>query len=104
MTDEIVASDVTSEPKRRARKFPALTFAEALGFAEAIQQHAAGQRVRRLTLFEKLQKEPDSKESRTLITASGQYGLTKGSYKAEYLELTPTGAAATGEDTSAIKN
>ena len=30
--------------------------------------------------------QPDNLDSRKLITASGQYGLTKGSYTAEYLE------------------
>jgi hypothetical protein len=83
---------------RRERKFPVITFEEALVLASAIQEHAGGQKVRRLTLFEKLNQSPDSNETRRLITASNQYGLTKGSYNAEYLELTPTGTEATGED------
>lgn len=89
------------KPVRRARterKFPALTFQEALELAKAIQDHAGGQKVRRMTLFEKLDQSPDSNQSRQLITASNQYGLTKGSYTAEYLELTPSGAEATGDD------
>jgi hypothetical protein len=93
----------TVEPKRKVRKFPALVFKEAITLAEAIQMYAAGQRVRRLTLFEKLNKEPDSTESRRLVTASGQYGLTKGGYQAEFLELTPAGAEATSEDTPPAK-
>jgi hypothetical protein len=84
--------------KRRERRFPALTFEEALVLSEAIQRYASGQQVRRLTLFEKLDKSPDSLESRKLITASGQYGLTKGGYMAEHLGLTPEGIEATGED------
>jgi hypothetical protein len=39
---------------RTARKFPALTFEEALFLPDAIQKHAAGLKVRKLTLFEKL--------------------------------------------------
>jgi hypothetical protein len=88
---------------RKERKFPARTFPEALGIAEAIQKYAAGQKVRRLTLFEKLDQSPDSSESKRLITASGQYGLTKGSYASEYLELTPEGKEATGEDVAPAK-
>jgi len=80
-----------------------LTFEEALALAEAIQSYAAGQKVRRLTLFEKLDQSPDSSDSRRLVTASSQYGLTKGSYNAEYLELTPEGADATGEDVAPSK-
>jgi len=88
---------------RTERKFPATTFEEALTLAKAIQDHAGGQKVRRLTLFEKLDQSPDNAEARRLITASNQYGLTKGSYKAEYLELTPLGAEASGEDVAPAK-
>src|SRR5271165_88403 len=88
---------------RKERKFPARTFQEALGIAEAIQKHASGLKVRRLTLFEKLDQSPDTAESKRLITASGQYGLTKGSYASEYLELTPEGKDATGDDTAPAK-
>ena len=88
---------------RRERKFPVITFEEALALASAIQEHAGGQKVRRLTLFEKLDQSPDSNETRRLITASNQYGLTKGSYNAEYLELTPMGIDATGEDIAVAK-
>ncbi len=83
---------------RKERKFPPLIFEEALALPEAIQKHASGQKVRRLTLFEKLNRSPDNAEARRLITASGQYGLTRGGYQAEYLELTPEGNEATGDD------
>jgi hypothetical protein len=99
----MAAKKTVSEPKRRARKFPALTFSESLTVPEAIQKYAAGQKVRRLTLFEKLNKEPDSADSRRLVTASGQYGLTKGSYQAEYLELTPEGNESTSDETKPRK-
>jgi hypothetical protein len=88
---------------RKERKFPPLTFEEALALPEAIQKYAAGQKVRRLTLFERLNKNPDSLEARKLITASGQYGLTKGSYTAEHLELTPEGNEATNDDVTPAK-
>lgn len=88
---------------RRERKFPVITFEEALVLPSAIQEHAGGQKVRRLTLFEKLDQSPDGNETRRLITASNQYGLTKGSYNAEYLELTPMGIDATGENIPVAK-
>jgi hypothetical protein len=93
----------TPRKSRTERTFPALIFEEALEIAEGIQRYAAGQRVRRLTLFEKLNKEPDSGEARRLVTASGQYGLTKGSYKAEFLELTSEGNEATSETIAPAK-
>jgi hypothetical protein len=112
MSDELVEGTTEAAPvvaaleppitKRRrartARTFPASSFAEALPLAEAIQRLAAGQRVRRLTLFEHLQRSPESSSSRQLVTNSTQYGLRTGSYTAEFLELTETGRLASGDD------
>ena len=78
--------------------FPAASFEEALTLANAIQKHAPGQKVRRLTLFDQMGKSADSGGSRQLIVNSNKYGLTKGSYTAEHLELTPEGRLATGSD------
>jgi len=83
---------------RRTNLFPAASFEEALTIANGIQKHAAGQKVRRLTLFDQMKKSPDSGPSRQLIVNSNKYGLTKGSYAAEHLELTPEGKLATGSD------
>jgi hypothetical protein len=83
------------------RSFPASTFEEALTLPMAIQQFAAGQRVRRLTLFDNLQKSPESSWSRQLITNSTRYGLTSGSYNSDYLELTDLGRVATNQEVDA---
>ena len=94
-----------SEKDRRVRRttlFPAASFEEALTIANAIQKHAAGQKVRRLTLFDQMGKSPDSGPSRQLIVNSNKYGLTKGSYAAEHLELTPEGKAATSSDEAPV--
>jgi hypothetical protein len=84
--------------KRVQRDFPAATFEEALELALAIQKHASGQKIRRLTLFELMQRSAESGTSRQLVTNSSKYGLTIGSYKAEHLELTPDGYTATADD------
>jgi hypothetical protein len=94
-----------SAPKQRGRgpstPFPPVPFSSVLSFGQAIQQHGAGQPIRRLTLFEKLNRSPESSMSRLLITNSARYGLTKGSYKAEFLELTELGAVVTSPDSDA---
>ena len=54
--------------------------------------HAAGERVRRLTLLEKMGKSASSSTTKMMITNSGKYGITTGSYAAEYFELTEKGA------------
>lgn len=63
-------------------------------------ENGAGQPVRRVTLFDQLGKSPDSGPSRQLVTNSAKYGLTTGSYQAEFLELTPEGLQAVGDDAS----
>lgn len=81
--------------KRRARNYPAWTFEQALTLPEAINRIASGEKVSRLTLFKALDKSPTSSASQNLITNSSKYNLTKGSFSAEYLELTVYGRILT---------
>jgi len=81
----------TARRKRVERLFPAMSFLEARALAEAIQEHGAGQPIKRLTLFESLGKSPDSGPTRQLITSSNQYKITTGGYRADTLALTPQG-------------
>ncbi len=81
--------------KRVAAPFPKTPLENALAIGSAIQQFGAGQKIRRLTLFEKLDKAPDSGPSRMMITNSGKYGITRGGYQADFLELTELGQIAT---------
>lgn len=91
-----------SKPKRQRRTtlFPAATFEDALELATAVYEAGAGQPVRRITLFDNLGKSPDSGASRQLITNSAKYGLTKGSYSSEFIELTGEGLNSVSDDTS----
>jgi hypothetical protein len=52
--DDAKGAASSGRKKRTARPFPAVSFKEALFLAQAIQKHGAGQRTRRLTLFEAL--------------------------------------------------
>ncbi len=83
---------------RQVKPIPACSFEEALGVPNAIQKYASGQRMRRLTLFDKMGKSADSGPSRQMVTNASRYGLIKGNYSAEYLELTPDGDLATSAD------
>lgn len=82
---------------RTQRPFPASSFEEAITFARDLYRIGSGQPVRRLTVFNNLGKAPDSGPSRMLITNSNRYGLTKGSYASEHLELTDDGLKAVDE-------
>jgi hypothetical protein len=100
--NEEKTSTTTKAPRKRvSRSFPAAPFEEALELPLAIQKIGGGEKVRRLTLFEQLDKSPESGPSRMMITNSSRYGLTTGSYKAEWLELTAKGKVATSSDASA---
>jgi hypothetical protein len=97
---KVGVSDATGRRGRSpATPFPPVAFSTVLPLGEAIQQHGAGQPIRRLTLFEKLDRSPESSVSRLLIINSGRYGVTKGGYTAEFLELTELGAVATSPET-----
>ncbi len=89
------AKTPTEKRVRTIRNFPTVSFEESLEIAEAIHKHAGGSKIRRLTLFGAIGKSPDSGPSRALVTNSSKYGLTTGSYQADYLELTPKGRIAT---------
>lgn len=86
---------------RTQRPFPAAPFEEAMSLAVDLLRVGSGQKVRRLTLFDDIQKAPESGASRMLITNANRYGLISGSYAAEYLELTPDGAKAVDDGTPA---
>lgn len=85
-------------PRQRQRSsFPATSFEAATEIA-TIMHKLGGARIRRLTIFEDLDRSPDSGHSRQLVTNSGRYGITTGSYASEWLQLTDLGAQATSPD------
>lgn len=86
--------------KRTQRPFPACSFTEAKELADAILEYGSGQPVRRISLFDHINKSPESGPSRQWITNAGKYGLVKGSYAAEHLELTSDGAKAVDDEIS----
>ena len=95
---------VEDEVKRRTRtvrNFPAAPFEEAVVFARQVFDFSSGGQVRRLSIFSHINKSPDSGASRQLITNASRYGLLKGSYASEFLELTPDGLRAVDPDVTA---
>lgn len=91
-------TEAVEKRSRSTRSFPACSFEEAAAFAKQLFDFGAGRAVRKITLFDHLGKSPDSGTTRQIITNSGKYGLTKGSYAAEMLEITPEGAKAVDQE------
>lgn len=102
--EELVDVDTngqSQEKKRRTKKpFPTCPFEESLEFAEEIEKRAGRQQIRRLTLFDEIDRSPNSGISRMLVVNSGKYGLTIGGYNADFLQLTEDGHNATSSEVS----
>jgi hypothetical protein len=77
--------------KRKRGLFPRYSLLDSLKIAQAIKEHSAGNPYDRLDLAKSLNTTPSSSGFRLLITASGQFGLTEGSYGAKNISLTPLG-------------
>lgn len=86
-----VKKSTTKKVARKVRTYPIGTFEDSYEFAKSIYEFGTGQKVRRLALFNHIGKSPDSGPSRMLIVNSGKYGLTRGGYQSEFLELTDQG-------------
>lgn len=71
--------------------FPPFSLEDALRIATTIAEHNAGKPMLRVDIFHELNRAADSGPSRQLVTASSGYGLTKGGYQAEKLELAESG-------------
>lgn len=85
---------------RRVVPYPLCPFDEVIDFAASLYELGSGHKVRRVTLFDHIGKSPDSGPSRTLVTNANKYGLVKGGYQAEQLELTGEALKALGEGNS----
>jgi hypothetical protein len=86
--------DETEKKEKRTREtsaYPKRSLMNALQIANAIKEHNAGNPYDRLDLAKAVNRSPSSSEFRMLITSSGQYGLTEGSYSASSIALTPVG-------------
>ena len=90
---EAEAEPVDVQPRRRrsTRQYPVLKFEDVLLLPQTILDHGANGQLRRLTVFDRLERSPDSGTSRQLVTTCSRYGLTSGGYTAEYVTITEVG-------------
>ena len=68
--------------------------------AQSVLEYGSGQAVRRISVFDHIGKSPESGPSRQWVTNANKYGLIKGGYQAEHLELTSEGAKAVDDEIS----
>lgn len=77
--------------KRVMHAYPKNSLIDALRIAKAIRDHSAGKPYDLLDLAKVVGYSPASSGFRLLITSSGRYGLTGGSYAAKEIALTELG-------------
>lgn len=83
--------------KRARATFPRLSLRRTLELPKALYETGEGEQVRRLTVFNKIGKSPDSGPSRTLITtATTGYGLISGGQSTDFFSLTRRGLIIVG--------
>lgn len=76
---------------RATTAYPKFSLLESLKLAESIRDNNAGAPYNRVDLAASLGMSPEGSGFRILITASGKFGLTEGSYVAEKISLTELG-------------
>ncbi len=89
---------MTEESKKKyapRKPFPSHTLQEALAVAEAIQNKNAGKPWKPIFVAEAINKSPTSTIFRDITSASYKYGLTQGTWNAQYISLTPLGSSIT---------
>jgi hypothetical protein len=89
--------------KRGPKSYPVVAFADVLPLAEGIMKHNAGQEVLRETLLKTMGLGTNAVSTRNLITNSGKYGATEGSYAAPKLKLTDKGFLAVNPKASSAE-
>ena len=89
--EDQLSGDNRSRRRRSSKIFPSAKFEDVLIIAKTILEDGIDGRLRRRTLFERLNQRPSSNSNRKMITSSSRYGLTSGGHSAEYLTLTEDG-------------
>ena len=87
----------TRQTRGRTKPFPLLKLDDALILAQTIYDQGVGNQMRRLSLFDRLNRSPESGLTRQLISTSARYGLTIGGPKAERISLGQHGAEIVGQ-------
>lgn len=81
-TNSSNSNDSVSGQKTRVRgKHPRISLKEVLSIPKTVFELGQGEPIRRLSVFDSLGRSPSSSTSRTMVTASSTYGLTKGATK-----------------------
>lgn len=89
------APEDKTKPRAPRRPFPQHTLEEALAVAKAIQNKNAGKPWKPILLADALGIGSGSTNFRDITSSSNKYGLTVGTWQADFISLTPLGISIT---------
>jgi hypothetical protein len=89
------SEDKDKKPYAPRRPFPLHTLEQALAVAKALQDKNAGKPLKPFLLAEALAIKPTSSGFRDITSSSWKYGLTTGTWNADYIGLTTLGSTIT---------
>lgn len=89
--------------KSESPKFPRFSLLKVLKIAQSIETNNAGNPYDRIDLAKSIDLTPSSGNFRMMIIASTRYGLTRGNYSADKIELAPLGSAIVAPTTDEQK-
>ncbi len=83
----------TTQQIPKGKKIIRYSLNQSLKIAKSIEDNNAGNPYNRIDLCKSLELSPNGSVFRTLLVASNRYGLTKGNYNADKIELTELGSS-----------
>jgi len=95
-TDDQINKNISGKRKRGRSSgppFPRYALKKALKISESIEKNNAGQPFDRLDLANAMNASPNSSGFRVLIISAARYGITKGGYMSDKIELTSLGSS-----------
>ena len=95
MDQNLVNDEKSGKTRKSPRPYPKHTLEKALQVAFAIQENNAGKPMKKIFVADAINRKPSSSDFKDLLSSSYKYGLTNGTEKSEYIELTELGKSIT---------
>ena len=93
MTNEQDAASGNRRRRSPSKPYPAIPFEKILVLPRAISEYGVEGQMRRITLLDQMEISASSSQTREMFSASIKYGLSRGSYNAEFVTLTEQGVS-----------
>ncbi len=92
-TQQESSANSKTQPNPKGKKILRYSLDQTLKIGKSIEENNAGNSYNRIDLCKSLDLAPNGSTFRLLLVASNRYGLTKGNYSADKIELTELGSS-----------